>query len=144
MSGGSGRSTYTFRSEAPLWTRTFLERVADALARAPSGHAVLLEQDEGDRSPRITSRRPELEGALRAAARSLPGRLAPIPRPISPGGAWARSLRVGFLVRRVGSVPEPDPRARRSGAPETEPVPRSGALGVHAQAHWFPDPTGRL
>jgi uncharacterized protein DUF87 len=145
MLQGSGRSTYLFRSEGPVWTRSFLERVADALARAPLGHALLVEQDVGERSPRLTSRRPEFDAALRAAARSIPGRLCETSRRSGPPVVWTRPSRVGFLARRESSPREEDFRGRRPAPPTSELLAaRAGPHGLRVQAHWFPDASGRL
>jgi Type IV secretion-system coupling protein DNA-binding domain len=144
MLQGPGRSTYVFRSEAPLWVRSFLERIAEALARAPSGHALLIEQLDGGRYPQITAARPEFEPTLTAVARSLPGVWSPVPRAVGPAWTWDHGTQVGFLTRRPRGEEEAERPAPRAPAVRATVSPRDAPLGLDVQAHWFPDTTGRL
>ncbi|MCI4355497.1 MAG: hypothetical protein L3K06_09075, partial [Thermoplasmata archaeon] len=153
MPHGPGRSTYTFRSDSPLWVRSFLERVAEALARAASDHAVLVERSARERFPRVTSRRPEFDATIRAVAGTMPGSLREAPpgvdlAPSGLGEGWT-----GFLIARARG---PTPATRRSepveAAATTLPFAAAildGAasrelLGLPLQSHWFPDPSGRI
>ncbi|MCI4339935.1 MAG: type IV secretion system DNA-binding domain-containing protein [Thermoplasmata archaeon] len=148
-----GRSTYFFLAEAPIWTRSFLRRVAESLARAPPPHTLLVERASGDRFPRLTPSDPELDATVRAAAAGVPGRLLRRARSAGEPLVLGRSTRVGFLTappQRTALDPDaPDPRPRDDpAAPEGSAEPLGSIVGdgtsAHVQSHWFPDPSGRL
>jgi hypothetical protein len=144
MPPGPGRSTYVFRSEAPLWTRSFLERVAEALARAPSEHSILVEHLDGTRLPTITCARADFESTLQGAARSLPGKLVPVARPVRSAASWDRTTLVGFLTARALGAESTDRKVASEPRPPSIEAPLDDSLGVDVQTYWFPDPSGRL
>ena len=144
MPGGPGRSTYSFRSSSPRWVRSFLEQLGGALARAPPGHALLVELPDGGRFPEVTARRPDFDPTIDTVARSLPGGLRVVPRTLGTARLWNPEEQIGFLTeRRDGPAEGPllrRPERGSNGGLRIFP----GPIGLHVQAHWFPDPTGKL
>jgi len=141
---GSGPSTYSFPAEAPIWVRSFLVRIAEALARAPSGHALLIERNEWDRFPRVTARRTEFEPTIRAAALGLPGDLRSVPRGSDSVTPWARGRTIGFLAGRSEEEAHEDEPDRREARADIAPPGSADVRRLGLQSHWFPDPSGKL
>ena len=144
MREGSGPSSYQFRAGAPTWTRIFLERVAEALARAPDGHAVLVEASAGPPGLWVTCGRPEFAGAVRAAALSVPGALSSVgwvPRSAAP---WDRRTPLAFVVARRGDEVVERPNEDRARAPRLPSALPTLAPALSVQSHWFPDGSGRV
>ncbi|HEY6238235.1 MAG TPA: type IV secretion system DNA-binding domain-containing protein [Thermoplasmata archaeon] len=152
------RSTraYSFRAAHPVWQRAFLTSVATALARAPSGHALFVEQ-RASANPTLVPLRPDLEAAIVDASTTLPGTLdrypmergAPSPAPsrcaflVGPPAVVERSTRASTTFSDDGHSSPPD-AADRPAVGGLSRIDRSLTVRTVVQSHWFPAGSGRL